>query len=179
MDYKVFTRDIQLTEAIESYIEKRMQKPDRLLVKHEDLVSTADFKVSKEDGIFKVEITTHFKVFNKIIKVEERSGDLYEAIDDVTDALERKIRKLKAKLQDHEKDVQPNKTFKEDKNEEHEENFARIKRHDLSLMSSEEAKLQAEMLGHQFYVFRNSETDEVNVIYKRNNGTYGLIEFIG
>ena len=186
MDYKVFTKSIDLTDALKDYIERRMTKPDRLLRKHDDLVSSTEFRVDKEGGIYKTEITTHFKAFNKIAKVEERSGDLYEAIDDVTDAFERKVRKVKSKLQDHTKEN--HKALQKAKLNEYslknlpeedddEAGIVRQKRYDLTLMSAEEALLQAEMIGHNFFVYRNSETDEVNVIYKRNDGNYGLIEF--
>lgn len=186
MDYKVYTKSIDLTEALEDYISKRMTKPDRLLQKHNDLVSSTEFRVDKEGGIYKTEITSHFKVFNKIVKVEEKSGDLYEAIDDVTDAFERKIRKVKSKLQDHVKEnhkaLQKAKlheySFEPNQEDEYEDvPLVKEKRYDLTIMSTDEAILQTDMIGHNFFVYRNSETDEVNVIYKRNDNKYGLIEF--
>jgi putative sigma-54 modulation protein len=187
MDYKVYTKSLELTPAIEDYILKRMAKPDRMLRKHEDLVSPAEFRIDKEGGIYKVEITTHFKSFNKIVKVNEKSGDLYEAIDKVTDSIERKIRKLKARLQDHVKINQKAFSkinfdvfnFNNDDEEFEKQDIVKRKRHDLSIMSSEEALLQTEMLGHNFFIFRNSETEEVNVIYKKNEHKYGIIEFNG
>ncbi|HNY38459.1 MAG TPA: ribosome-associated translation inhibitor RaiA, partial [Petrotogaceae bacterium] len=121
MDYKVLARDFQLTPAIEEYLEKRMAKPDRLLRVHGDLISVPDVKIEKEGGIYKVEITAHFKKINKIIKVEQRGGDLYEIIDNVTDSFERKINKMKTKLQEHfsdtvEYDIPPSKdAFVQDK----------------------------------------------------------------
>ena len=178
MEFKVFAKDIELTPALHNYIEKRMAKPDRMLKKHEDLVSPADFRVQKEGGIYKVEITTHFKKFNKIIKVEEKDGDLYEAIDDVTDALERRVRKLKTRLQDHDSEKQFNEAIKYVEEDDDQSRIRRTKRYDLSMMPAEEALLQAELVGHNFFVFRNADTNEVNVVYKRNNGSFGLIEFV-
>ncbi len=180
MEFKVFAKDIQLTPAIHNYIEKRMTKPDKMLKKHEDLVSPADVRIQKEGGIYKVEVTTHFKKFNKIVKVEVKDGDLYEAIDDVTDSLERRVRKLKSKIQDHDSQKQFNEAVKDIGEEEDDQSrIKRTKRYDLSMMTSEEALLQAELVGHNFFVFRNADTNEVNVVYLRNNGSFGLIEFIG
>lgn len=178
MEFKVFTKDIELTPALNDYIEKRMSKPDRLLKRHEDLVSPADFRIQKEGGIYKVEITSHFKKLNKIIKVEEKNGDLYEAIDEVTDALERKVRKLKSKIQNHDSQKQFNEVIKNTDEDEKPLRIKKTKRYDLSMLPFEEALLQAELLGHNFFVFRNADTNEVNVVYKRNNGTFGLIEFV-
>ena len=180
MDYKVLARDFQLTPAIEEYLEKRMAKPDRLLRVHGDLISVPDVKVEKEGGIYKVEITAHFKKINKIIKVEQRGGDLYEIIDNVTDSFERKINKMKTKLQEHfsdtvEYDIPPRKdAFVQDKSM---DIIKRQKRYDLSIMTVDEAVLQIDMLGHQFFVFKNAETDEVNAVYRRNDNSLGLIQF--
>ncbi|MDK2945818.1 ribosome hibernation-promoting factor, HPF/YfiA family [Geotoga petraea] len=178
MEFKVFVKDIQLTPALQNYIEKRMSKPDHMLKKHEDLLSPADFRIQKEGGIYKVEITAHFKKFNKIIKVEEKDGDLYEAIDNVTDSLERKIRKLKTRIQEHDSKKQFNEAIKDTEENEEQSRIRKTKRYDLSMMPAEEALLQAELLGHNFFVFRNADTNEVNVVYKRNNGSFGLIEFV-
>lgn len=179
MEYKLYVKDLELTPALEDYISKRMTKLDKHLKKHSDLISPADFRISKEGGKYKVDITSHFKKINKIIKVEERSGDLYEGIDNVTDSMERKIRKLKNKLQEHfgsEPEISAD-NFYDKINETEDQKIMKEKRYDLSIMSRDEAILQAELLGHNFYVFRNSETDEVNVIYKRKNNSLGVIEF--
>ncbi|BBE30952.1 ribosomal subunit interface protein [Tepiditoga spiralis] len=176
MDFKVFTKELELTPALKNYVEKRMTKVDKLLKRHSDLISPADFRISKEGGKYKTEITTHFKKLNNLIKVEEREGDLYECIDKVTDSFERKIKKLKDKLQTHEPTNNLVETFKFPEAID-EMPIVKRKRYDLSVMSGEEALLQAEMLGHNFFVFRNSETDEVNVVYKRNAENFGIIEF--
>jgi putative sigma-54 modulation protein len=110
--------------------------------------------------------------------VEEKDGDLYEAIDDVTDALERRVRKLKTRLQDHDSEKQFNEAIKYVEEDDDQSRIRRTKRYDLSMMPAEEALLQAELVGHNFFVFRNADTNEVNVVYKRNNGSFGLIEFV-
>jgi putative sigma-54 modulation protein len=197
MEYKVYTKEVELTEALENYIEKRMSKPDHLLKKHGDIVSPSDVRITKERGIYKVEITTHINPLSKIIKVEEKSNDLYEAIDKVTDSFERKIRKLKNRLQEQsraEKKVRMeieqnlqnpdmgNLDLNEESEAESEEKpdapqIVRTKNFDLTLMNVEEAMLQMQLLGHSFFVFRNPENDAISVLYERKDGDLGLIEF--
>jgi len=197
MEYKVYTKEVELTEALENYIEKRMSKPDHLLKRHPDIVSPSDVRIIKEKGIYKVEITTHVKPLSKIIKVEERNNDLYEAIDKVTDSLERKIRELKNRLQEQSRsdkkvrmeltqDFQNADIKNIDLNEANEEEgeekpdipqIVRTKNFDLTLMNVEEAILQMQLLGHSFFVFRNPENDAISVLYERKDGDLGLIEF--
>jgi len=197
MEYKVYTKEVELTEALENYIEKRMSKPDHLLKKHPDIVSPSDVRITKERGMYKVEITTHIKALSKIIKVEERSNDLYEAIDKVTDSLERKIRELKNRLQEQSRtdkkvrmEIEQNflnanindLNFNDESKTESEEKpnapkIVRTKNFDLTLMNVEEAMLQMQLLGHSFFVFRNPENDAISVLYERKDGDLGLIEF--
>ncbi|HOB16831.1 MAG TPA: ribosome-associated translation inhibitor RaiA [Defluviitoga sp.] len=196
MEYKVFTKSVELSEANKNYLAKRMSKPDHLLKKQKDLVSPADVRITKERGIYKVEITTHVKALSKIIKVEERSNDLYEAIDRATDALERKIREIKTRLHPKQQSskgaipVNPRETttttrIEEAEFEEEEEilekptppKIARIKHHDLTVMNVEEAILQMQLLGHSFFVFRDSTNDAVSVLYERKDGDLGLLVF--
>ncbi|KUK82900.1 MAG: Sigma 54 modulation protein/ribosomal protein S30EA [Petrotoga mobilis] len=197
MEYKVYTKEVELTEALENYIEKRMSKPDHLLKKHPDIVSPSDVRITKERGMYKVEITTHIKALSKIIKVEERNNDLYEAIDKVTDSFERKIRELKNRLQEQSRtdkkvrmEIEQNflnanindLNFNDESKTESEEKpnapkIVRTKNFDLTLMNVEEAMLQMQLLGHSFFVFRNPENDAISVLYERKDGDLGLIEF--
>ncbi|KLO23399.1 MULTISPECIES: ribosome hibernation-promoting factor, HPF/YfiA family [unclassified Marinitoga] len=181
MDYKLFTKNIELTAALENYLEKRMEKIDRVFKKHDDLLMSTDIRVEKEREIYKVEVTSHLKFKGSILKVEERGTDLYEVIDRVSDAFERKLKKFKSKLQNHDA-PNPFKEMNSEIIEEEEEIWTKIskkKRFDLNMYSLEEAVLQLELLGHEFFVFRNSDSEEVNVVYKRKDGSLGLIEFIG
>ncbi|SHE55912.1 putative sigma-54 modulation protein [Marinitoga hydrogenitolerans DSM 16785] len=180
MDYKLYTKNIELTKALEDYLEKRMEKIDRVFKKHNDLLMGTDIRVTKEREIFKVEVTSHLKFKGSLLKVEERGTDLYEVIDKVSDAFERKLKKFKDKLQNHDA-VNPLKEINTNIVEE-EDIFSKIdkrKRFDLNMYSLEEAVMQLELLGHEFFVFRNSDSEEVNVIYKRKDGSLGLIELIG
>ncbi|WGS65831.1 ribosome hibernation-promoting factor, HPF/YfiA family [Marinitoga aeolica] len=180
MDYKLYTKNIELTKALEDYLEKRMEKIDRVFKKHDDLLMNTDIRITKEKETFKVEATSHLKVKGTILKVEERGTDLYEVIDKVSDAYERKLKKFKEKLQDHDA-PNPLKEINTDVIEEEDvlNKIAKRKRYDLNMYSLEEAIMQLELLGHEFFVFRNSDSEEVNVVYKRKDGSIGLIELIG
>ncbi|GAB6189128.1 ribosome-associated translation inhibitor RaiA [Marinitoga arctica] len=180
MDYKLYTKNIELTKALEDYLEKRMEKIDRIFKKHDDLLMSTDVRITKEREIYKVEVTSHLKFKGSVLKVEERGTDLYEVIDRVSDVFERKLKKFKGKLQDHES-LNPLKEINTEAYEE-EDILSKIdkrKRFDLNMYSLEEAVMQLELLGHEFFVFRNSDSEEVNVVYKRKDGSLGLIELIG
>jgi len=178
MDYKLFTKNIELTAALEDYLAKRMEKIDRVFKKHDELLMSTEIRVEKDKELFKVEVTSHLK--GNVIKVEERGTDLYEVIDRVSDAYERKLKKFKEKLQNH---VSPNPLKELNVVYEDEDDILnkidKRKRFDLNMYSLEEAIMQLELLGHEFFVFRNSDTEEVNVVYKRKDGGLGLIELVG
>ena len=113
-----------------------------------------------------------------IIRAEESSNDMYASIDLVQETIEKQLKKYKNKLIDR---TQSGSGFSREYEEEtyEDENpiqIVKTKRFAVKPMDPEEACLQMEMLGHSFYVFRDAETDQVCVVYKRKNGTYGLIE---
>ena len=124
----------------------------------------------------KIEITIPMK--GSIIRAEEVSSDMYVSIDLVEEVIERQLRKYKNKLIDKAQNAAHlNQEFiDEDMEDEEEINIIRSKKFAMKPMDPEEACVQMELLGHNFFVFRNSETDEVNVVYKRKGNTYGLIE---
>jgi putative sigma-54 modulation protein len=117
-----------------------------------------------------------------VLRAEELHEDMYAAIDLITDKLERQIRKHKTKVnrkfreKESLKDYAPIFTEVEQVEEDEDLEVVRTKSFDLKPMDSEEAILQMNMLGHSFYVFTNAETNQTNVVYKRNDGRYGLIE---
>ncbi|MEG1648245.1 MAG: ribosome-associated translation inhibitor RaiA, partial [Bacilli bacterium] len=127
----------------------------------------ATVTLSVEKNIHKIEVIIPFN--GALLRAEVRSADMYSAIDAVIDKLEGQIRKQKTKL--------------ERRNYDNSLRFNNIKQYDdynendePKPMSQEEAVLQMELLGHDFYVFMNGNTEEVNVVYKRKDGNYGLIE---
>lgn len=112
-----------------------------------------------------------------ILRAEESTGDMYSSIDNVVEKLEKQIIKHKTKL---EKKIREGAIKFADvpryENDEDEINIKKVKKFSLKPMNVDEAVLQMELLGHDFFVFKNADTDDVNVVYKRNDGAYGIIE---
>lgn len=174
---EIFVRgdNVKVTEAIESYIGEKLKKIEKYIGDSETVRATAVINVKNHNQ--KVEVTIPLKTF--ILRAEETQDDLYAAIDIVTDKLERQIRKNKTKLQTKKmKEV----SFKEfvideiEEDEDSEEKIVKRKTIEVKPMSEEEAILQMELLGHQFYIFKDSETLKPAVVYKRKEGNYGIIE---
>lgn len=175
MKVTVIAKNIELTPAIKDMVEKKISKLDKYF--DPNVEAKATLSVQKNRQIIEVTIP-----FNGIIlRGEEGTEDLYKSIDLVEEKLERQIRKQKTKLS------RRNSTgslrypdFNSiDINEEEDEEDSKVvktKSFDVKPMSSEEAILQMELLGHNFFVYQDWKTSKVNVVYKRKDGNYGLIE---
>ncbi len=175
MKVTVIAKNIELTPAIKDMVEKKISKLDKYF--DPNVEAKATLSVQKNRQIIEVTIP-----FNGIIlRGEEGTEDLYKSIDLVEEKLERQIRKQKTKLS------RRNSTgslrypdFNSiDINEEEDEQHSKVvktKSFDVKPMSSEEAILQMELLGHNFFVYQDWKTSKVNVVYKRKDGNYGLIE---
>ncbi|HHT51327.1 MAG TPA: ribosome-associated translation inhibitor RaiA [Eubacteriaceae bacterium] len=165
-------RNMVVTEGIKNKLEKQIQKLDKYFDPSTDV--TATLSVEKNRHILEVTIPIN----GAILRAEESTDDMYNTIDRVMDKLDRQIRRHRTKLEKRLK----NGSFKFDtkelqnKEEEKEPKLVRTKRFAMKPMPVEEALLQMELLGHNFFVFSNGDTDEVNVVYKRKDGNYGLIE---
>ncbi|WP_226678947.1 ribosome hibernation-promoting factor, HPF/YfiA family [Mesobacillus jeotgali] len=179
MNYNIRGENIEVTPAIREYVEKKVAKLDRYFTESPNANVNVNLKVY-QDKKSKVEITIPMK--DLVLRAEETHEDMYAAIDLITDKLERQIRKHKTKVnrkfreKDSLKDYAPIFTEVEQVEEDEDLEVVRTKSFDLKPMDSEEAILQMNMLGHSFYVFTNAETNQTNVVYKRNDGRYGLIE---
>ena len=162
---------IEITDAIKNYIEEKIGRLERYF-DAEDITANVVVRI---DGIYQAaEVTIPAK--NMILRAEVKEKDLYGSIDKVTDKIERQIRKNKTKMKkksNKEMIVDFNLDFESDIDEENKI----VKRKDISLkpMSEEEAILQMELIDHDFFVFKNSETSEINILYKRTDGNYGII----
>ena len=174
MKFIISGKNIEVTEGIKAAIEEKLGRLDKYLV--DDTIVNVTLSVQK--GRQKIEVTIPMK--GHIIRAEEGSEDMYVSIDLVVDVIERQIRRYRKKLIDKK---QAALSFSQNFIEEEEEvpyddeiQIVKTKKFAVKPVNPEEACLQMEMLGHNFYVFLNSETDQVNVVYKRKNGTYGLIE---
>ena len=172
MRYVMYGKNIEVTEGLKSAVEEKIGKLSRYFT--EDTEIHVTFSVEKE--LQKIEVTIPMK--GNIVRAEEESEDMYASIDMVEDTIERQLRKFKNKLVDKKQNaVSLSQAFlTEDAEEDEEVKIVRTKRFAVKPMDVEEACIQMELLGHSFFVFRNAETDEVNVVYKRKGNTYGLIE---
>lgn len=172
MKFIISGKNIDVTDGLRSAVNEKIGKLERYFTDSTEIHVT----LSTEKERQKIEATIPMK--GNIIRAEQESNDMYVSIDLVEEIIERQLRRYKTKLIEKQQTaVSLNKAFIEEENEDDEEiRIIRTKRFAVKPMDSEEACVQMELLGHSFFVFRNAETDEVNVVYKRKNHTYGLIE---
>ncbi|WP_155591990.1 ribosome hibernation-promoting factor, HPF/YfiA family [Lysinibacillus cavernae] len=180
LNFNIRGENIEVTPAIREYVENKIEKVERYF--NEDVNANANVNLKVyNDKQTKVEVTVPMK--NLTLRAEERHNDMYAAVDLIVDKLERQIRKHKTKV---------NRKFREREGaglyfatsqavadastEEEEYSIVRTKQFDLKPMDQEEAVLQMNMLGHDFYVFTDAESNGTNIVYKRKDGKYGLIE---
>ncbi|MFD0050246.1 ribosome hibernation-promoting factor, HPF/YfiA family [Actinomycetes bacterium NPDC127524] len=185
MNYNVRGENIEVTPAIREYIEKKVGKLERYFNDAPNSNVLVNLKVNNTNSS-KVEVTIPMP--NLVLRAEEENPDMYAAIDLINDKLERQIRKHKTKVNRkfrgpggatqemfattlEEAEAVP--AVEEDESD---LEVVRNKRFDLKPMDSEEAILQMNMLGHNFFVYTNAETNTTNVVYRRKDGRYGLIE---
>ncbi|SEF71689.1 SSU ribosomal protein S30P/sigma 54 modulation protein [Eubacterium ruminantium] len=174
MNYIISGKNIDVTDGLREAIYDKLGRLEKFF--NEDTNVQVTFSVEKERQ--KIEVTIPMK--GHIIRAEQVSDDMYVSIDMVVEIIERQVTRYKKKIIDKEQDAAYfNDRFLEDESEaadEDEIKIIRSKRFAVKPMYPEDACIQMELLGHNFYVFRNAETDEVNVVYKRKGSTYGLIE---
>ncbi|XID90997.1 ribosome hibernation-promoting factor, HPF/YfiA family [Paenibacillaceae bacterium WGS1546] len=184
MKYNVRGQRMEVTDALREYAEKKLSRLERYFEAPPQ--SDVNVTLSVTKGQQAVEVTIPLP--GAMLRAEEKREDMYASIDFVVDKLERQIRKHKTKI--NRKFRAPGSAralFKEDygnghsvstiaRDEEEELELVRTKRFNLKPMDIEEAILQMNLVGHNFYVFANTDTKEVNVVYRRNDGKYGLIE---
>jgi len=175
MKINIIGRKVNLKDSFKDRVEKKLSKFDKFF----DDNSVATVTVTLEKNRQTVEVT--IKQSGYVYRAEETSENMEEALDMVVDLLTRQIRKNKTKIEKRIKNVPAIDTFilsedDMDEPEETEYNIVRTKKFPVKPMDAEEAILQMNLSGHQFYIFRNMETNEINVVYKRKNGDYGLIE---
>lgn len=172
MRYKITGRNIEITEGLRKAVEDKIGKLDRYFTPDTEVHVTMSVEKERQ----KIEVTIPVK--GNIIRSEQVSNDMYVSIDLVEEIIERQLKKYKGKIIDKKQAASFfNKGFLEEEYEDTEHiRIVKTKRFAVKPMDPEEACIQMELLGHNFFVFRDSETDEVNVVYKRKGNTYGLIE---
>lgn len=167
---------VKVTKAMSDYIEEKLKRLDKYLENSENVRASVIVKVKNHEQ--RVEITIPLKSF--ILRSEETKDDFYAAVDKTIDKLERQVRKNKTRLMS--KKVKQSYDFNFDsivldKDEEKEDKkIVKRKTIEVKPMNEEEAILQMELLGHQFYMYKDSETNKPAVVYKRNDSNYGIIE---
>ncbi len=164
---------VTITDAIEKQIKSKLSKLDKYFDNPENIKANVVVKVHNLSQIIEVTIPTS----SYTLRREENDEDLYTAIDLVVDKLERQIRKNKTKLNNKFKNKTSDFNFDYQTTEEEEIETKIIRRKELESkpMDEEEAILEAELLGHDFFVFKNIDEDCVSVLYKRKNNSYGII----
>ena len=176
MKFTIISRKFNLTDQVKEYVEKKLGKLDKFF-KDESEARIVLGTIKENDYI---EATIY--AGGMIYRAEESDKEILAAIDNIVDVIERQIRKNKTRL---EKKIRKDAALesklisgKEYKGGEETGDFeiVKVKRFHVKPMSAEEAVLQMNLLGHTFFVFKNTETNEMNVVYKRNDGRYAVIE---
>ena len=165
---------VKITPAINDYIENKIGKLDKYLEDPSNVTANVVVKVKGKDQT--VEVTIPMKKL--ILRAEDTHNDLYAAIDLVSEKLERQIRKNKTRMKKKvSKELIDLKVdFKIEKDEDEKGRIVKRKIVETKPMNEEEAILQMNLLGHDFFVFTNEATNEFNILYKRRDGNYGIIE---
>ena len=172
MNYIISGKNIDVTEGLKTAIYDKLGRLEKFFTDDTD----AQVTLSVEKERQKIEVTIPMK--GHIIRAEKASDDMYVSIDLVVEVIERQVTRYKKKIVDKEQNANYIKDdfFSDEDTDDEEVKIIRSKKFAVKPMYPEDACVQMELLGHNFYVFRNAETEEVNVVYKRKGNTYGLIE---
>ena len=171
MRFIITGRNIVVTDALRTAVEEKLGKLEHYFTPETKVIVTLSVEKERQ----KIEVTIPVK--GSIIRSEQVSNDMYVSIDLVEEIIERQLKKYKTKIVDSKQSGGFTPEYiSEDTEDENELQIVKTKRFGIKPMDPEEACLQMELLGHSFYVFCNAETDEVNVVYKRKDGKFGLIE---
>ena len=166
-------KNIELTDGLKEAVTERLSKLEKYFAPETE----AHVTLSVEKERQKVEVTIPMK--GSYIRSEQESSDMYVSIDLVEEVIERQLKKYRTKLVTKQQNAAAvfKQDFLDEKSEDDEEiKIIRTKKFDMKPMYPEDACVEMELLGHDFYVFINAETEDVNVVYKRKGNTYGLIE---
>lgn len=172
MKFIIVGRNIEITPGLKAAVEEKIGKLEKYF--NPDTEAHVTLSVEKERQ--KIEVTIPVK--GNIIRSEQVSNDMYVSIDLVEEIIERQLKKYKTKIVDKQQAVSSfSKMYVENEYMDEEDiKIVRTKKFDIKPMYPEDACIQMELLGHNFFVFINADTDQVNVVYKRKGDTYGLIE---
>lgn len=176
-------KNVDVTPALESHVRAKVQKVERMFANHPTASVEAVLRTGKEGHV--AEITFH--VGGYMLRGESTTDDMYYSINQAMERIEGQLRKFKTKLtrklreEKYKLDAEwsdPVGSAQDDVSASDAPEIVRTKRFILKPMSADEALMQMELLGHDFFVFTNAETDQVNVLYKRKDGRYGILETV-
>lgn len=172
MKFIISGKNIEITEGLRGAVEAKIGKLEKYFTKETEVQVTLSVEKDRQ----KIEVTIPVK--GSIIRSEQVSNDMYVSIDLVEEVIERQLRKYKNKIVDKKQSAGNFQQAYLDKeyDEDEEVKIIRTKKFGIKPMYPEDACVQMELLGHNFFVFYNAETEQVNVVYKRKGNTYGLIE---
>ncbi|MEW6034099.1 MAG: ribosome-associated translation inhibitor RaiA [Chloroflexota bacterium] len=181
MELRVTGKNLEVTPPVRGYVEKKLARVGRRFSAISAFeVVLREEKTKSQDSRFTVECTANARGI--LMRAEERAGDLYAAIDRAADVMARQIERYKGRLIQRKRGIpsrkgEPATEIAEPPTaEEAPSRVVRVKRHAIKPMSVDEAIDQMELLGHDFFLFLNQAMDEVNVVYRRHNGDFGVIE---
>lgn len=172
MRINIHGSNVKVTDSIKAYIEEKIGRLDKYFETPNEITANVVIRVRGNDQIIEVTVPAS----KLTLRGEESNDDLYAAIDLVSDKIERQIRKNKTRLKRRYKEVIEFNFEPEEKEEENASSIVKRKIIDMKPMDEEEALLQMELVGHDFFVFTNAETNTTSVIYKRKDGNYGILE---
>ena len=171
MKFTIVGKNLTVTDGLKAAVEEKIGKLEKYFTEDTEIHVTLSTQKERQ----KIEVTIPMR--GNIVRAEQESNDMYVSIDLVEEIIERQLRKYKTKIiEKQQAAVNLSKTFIDEEYDDEEIKIIRTKKFAVKPMDAEEACVQMELLGHNFFVFRNAETDEVNVVYKRKGNTYGLIE---
>ena len=172
MKFIISGKNITVSQGLRTAVEDKLGKLERYFTPDTEVIVTLSVEKERQ----KIEVTIPVK--GNIIRSEQVSNDMYVSIDLVEEVIERQLRKYKNKIVDKQQAAAnfQKEYIDKDYEEEDEVKIIRTKKFGIKPMYPEDACVQMELLGHNFFVFHNAETDQVNVVYKRKGNTYGLIE---
>ncbi|RPI50879.1 MAG: ribosome-associated translation inhibitor RaiA [Chloroflexi bacterium] len=179
MELIVKGKNVEVTDRLREYVEQKIGKLDRYLPSISEAwveLSSEETKAAQDRQVCQVTVRSN----GTILRAEERSDDIFSAIDSVLDKMYRQIARYKGKRKNRWRGaaatVEPLPIGMGDEIEEEARTIVRVKRFPMTPMNPEEAVEQMELLGHDFFVFFNGEEGRINVLYRRKGGNYGLLQ---
>jgi len=174
MEIQLFTRNLEVTPRLQSYVEKKVGRLSRYLTDIDEARVDLTVESTRSNAHRQVAQLT-VRTQGTILRAEERAADMFAAIDAALDKMRRQISRYKTRRQDRWQRVEEEEEALFAEEEMPAGEIVRVKRFEVRPMAFAEAIEQMELLGHQFFVFLNGEDGGINVLYRRKDGNYGLI----